>query len=113
MTYETFTSAMQTLKDAKNHLRQQRGTGDCQTAIARNQAISLMSDAEFGLTGEFARRGQELDPLNPGHYKSQHIRDLERVRKDKKNAARRARHQAYTDCGMKRVRGALGGVYYE
>lgn len=37
----------------------------------------------------------------------------ERARKDRKNAARRAKHQAYLDCGMKRVRGALGGVYYE
>lgn len=31
----------------------------------------------------------------------------------KNNQARRARHQAYLDCGMIRVRGALGGVYYE
>ena len=28
MTYETFTGAMQTLKNAKNHLRAQRGTGN-------------------------------------------------------------------------------------
>jgi hypothetical protein len=39
--------------------------------------------------------------------------NLEQATKDRKNAARRAKHQAYTDCGMKRVRGALGGVYYE
>lgn len=32
---------------------------------------------------------------------------------DRKNAARRAKHAAYRDCGMVRVRGALGGVYYE
>jgi len=37
----------------------------------------------------------------------------DREAKDRKNAARRAKHQAYTDCGMKRVKGALGGVYYE
>ena len=30
-----------------------------------------------------------------------------------KNAARRDRHAAYTSLGMSRVRGALGGVYYE
>ena len=29
------------------------------------------------------------------------------------NDARKARHQAYLDCGMVRVKGALGGVYYE
>jgi hypothetical protein len=33
--------------------------------------------------------------------------------KDRKNAARRARHQAMLDLGLKRVRGALGGIYYE
>lgn len=31
----------------------------------------------------------------------------------RKNAARRARHAAYVDLGMKRVHGSLGGVYYE
>jgi len=30
-----------------------------------------------------------------------------------RNAARRARHQAMLDLGLKRVKGALGGVYYE
>lgn len=29
------------------------------------------------------------------------------------NARRRARHQAMTDLGLKRVKGALGGTYYE
>ena len=33
--------------------------------------------------------------------------------KKRKNAARRARHQVMTDLGLVRVRGALGGVYYE
>ena len=33
----------------------------------------------------------------------------------KSNAAaqRKARHQAMLDCGLVRVRGAMGGVYYE
>lgn len=31
---------------------------------------------------------------------------------DRKNAARRAKHQAYLDCGMVRVKGNLGGTYY-
>ena len=35
------------------------------------------------------------------------------LRNQRKNAARRAKHQAYLDCGLKRVRGALGGIYYE
>jgi hypothetical protein len=37
----------------------------------------------------------------------------EEEKRAKRNAARRAKHAAYTSCGMKRVRGALGGVYYE
>ena len=36
-----------------------------------------------------------------------------RLAANKKNAARRARHAAFTSCGLKRVRGAQGGVYYE
>jgi hypothetical protein len=31
----------------------------------------------------------------------------------KRNFAARAKHEAYTSCGMKRVRGSLGGIYYE
>ena len=33
--------------------------------------------------------------------------------RQRKNAARRMRDQAYRDCGLVRVRGALGGVYWE
>ena len=36
-----------------------------------------------------------------------------RAKKDRKNKARRERHQAMLDLGLKRVRGSLGGVYYE
>ena len=33
--------------------------------------------------------------------------------KCRKNRARRERHQAMLDLGLRRVKGALGGVYYE
>lgn len=56
LTYEAYTSTMRILKDARNHLRAQRGTGDCAQAIARNQAISLLNDAEWRLIGEYIRR---------------------------------------------------------
>lgn len=39
--------------------------------------------------------------------------ERERERKDRKNKARRERDQAMRDLGLKRVRGALGGVYWE
>ncbi len=55
MTYETYTAAMRVLKDAKTHLRAQRGIGNCAAAIARNQAINLLNDAEYSLVGEYAR----------------------------------------------------------
>jgi hypothetical protein len=32
---------------------------------------------------------------------------------ERRNENRRARHQAMLDLGLKRVKGALGGVYYE
>ena len=31
----------------------------------------------------------------------------------RRNATARARHDAYTSCGLVRVKGALGGTYYE
>jgi hypothetical protein len=34
-------------------------------------------------------------------------------RREKVNATRRARHEAMLACGMKRVKGNLGGTYYE
>lgn len=37
----------------------------------------------------------------------------ERVERKERNAAARARRQVYADLGLKRVRGNLGGVYYE
>jgi len=35
------------------------------------------------------------------------------ARKARAAANRRAKHEAYTSLGLKRVRGALGGIYYE
>ena len=37
----------------------------------------------------------------------------ERAKREKRNASARARRQVYTDLGLKRVRGNLGGTYYE
>jgi hypothetical protein len=37
----------------------------------------------------------------------------ERVKREKSNAAARARRQVYADLGLKRVRGSLGETYYE
>ena len=36
-----------------------------------------------------------------------------RLKTKRANRAARERHQAYLDVGLVRVRGALGGVYYE
>jgi hypothetical protein len=33
--------------------------------------------------------------------------------KDRRNATRREREQAMKDCGLVKVRGALGGIYWE
>ena len=37
----------------------------------------------------------------------------ERAKREKRNASARARRQVYADLGLKRVRGNLGGTYYE
>jgi len=34
-------------------------------------------------------------------------------KRKRRNAARKAREQAMRDCGLVKVRGALGGVYWE
>ena len=36
-----------------------------------------------------------------------------RMKTRKANAQAKAIRQIYSDCGMKRVRGAMGGIYYE
>lgn len=37
----------------------------------------------------------------------------EKARKARQKAARKAREDAYRSCGLVKVRGALGGVYWE
>ena len=56
MSYDEFTAMMSTLKHARNYLRAFRGQGDCAAAICRNRAIKLLCDAEYTLTGEYARQ---------------------------------------------------------
>jgi hypothetical protein len=52
------------------------------------------------------------NPHNAAYNAAFHILQ-EAIKAEKKNSARRARHSAYTDLGLKRVKGALGGTYYE
>lgn len=47
---------MRILKHAMNHIRKERGTGNCQDAIARNRALNTLKDAEWRLVGEEAKR---------------------------------------------------------
>lgn len=70
-----------------------------------NEKIQLPSETErFGaiaeqwatLAGHCARMIQKMDAA-----------------RERKNRSRRERNQAYRDCGLVRVRGALGGVYWE
>ena len=56
-----------------------------------------------------------FSPANP-HTQAYHnaVQELFAMRKRfEKNARRRERHEVLTSMGLKRVRGALGGVYYE
>lgn len=49
---------------------------------------------------------------NPEPEAFAHVVRTEAARQ-RRNRNRRERHQAMTDLGLKRVRGNLGGVYYE
>lgn len=52
------------------------------------------------------------NPFRATH--EQQTRELIQLRnRIAKNIARRERHAAYRDLGLKRVKGALGGTYYE
>lgn len=45
--------------------------------------------------------------------RSQRAEAKKQAAKDRKNLARRLKDQAYRDLGMHKVKGALGGTYYE
>lgn len=56
-----------------------------------------------------------MDPANPltAEYNAAALALQVAIKNEIKNQARRDKHAAYTSCGLKRVKGALGGVYYE
>jgi len=59
--------------------------------------------------------GVEIDTRD-GENRCSACEDRERdtrVAKAKRGSMRRAREQALRDCGLVKVRGALGGVYWE
>lgn len=57
------------------------------------------------------RKGQIVESLTGRFTKEQAEKELKK--RQKRNAARKAVDDAYKSCGMKKVRGALGGTYYE
>jgi hypothetical protein len=48
-----------------------------------------------------------------GRFDTQEEANKELAKRKKRNDARKARDDAYRSCGMVKVRGALGGTYYE
>ncbi len=48
-----------------------------------------------------------------GRFTTREEAEKELAKRAKRNAARKARDEAYRSCGLKKVRGALGGVYWE
>jgi hypothetical protein len=46
MDYETYTRAINILQRAASHIRSERGNGNCQDAIARNQTLRTLADAQ-------------------------------------------------------------------
>jgi len=57
---------------------------------------------------------QEISFLEASPAKLALIRERNRLlARQRASAARKAQHEALTSLGLKRVRGALGGTYYE
>lgn len=48
-----------------------------------------------------------------GRFDTKEQAEKELAKRKKRNDARKARDDAYRSCGMVKVRGALGGTYYE
>lgn len=73
-------------------------------------SVILHTRMDNGATSADRADGQ---PMTEAEYQEYTTLRLIRAAKDRKNAARRAKHQAYLSAGMTRVRGAQGGIYYE
>lgn len=58
------------------------------------------------------RKGQVVE-TDSGRWNTKEQAEKELAKRKKRNAARKAVDDAYKSCGMKKVRGALGGTYYE
>jgi hypothetical protein len=48
-----------------------------------------------------------------GRFNTKEEAEKELAKRVKRNNARKARDEAYKSCGMVKVRGALGGTYWE
>ena len=54
MSYKRFIKTRTLLEHAKLHLRSLNGIGNTKVAVARNQAVTLLNDAQFALLKEYA-----------------------------------------------------------
>lgn len=74
-----------------------------------------LTDEALRFTIADAKEALEAMPDSPkaGYYQDEiHYASME-LKRRRQNEARRLRDQVYRDLGMKKVRGGLGGVYYE
>lgn len=71
------------------------------TVVTIENGLCKLAEVEFDGGSKLVFNKHDLETIKPpkDHTKA--------------NAARRARNELYRDLGMKRVRGNLGGVYYE
>lgn len=46
-------------------------------------------------------------------HEAAHQKTIKDAKRERRNRARRDRHAVLTSLGLKRVRGSLGGIYYE
>jgi hypothetical protein len=80
----------------------------CETLRRMSKMVLEINGNLYTFTGWNSDRGE-------GYFKPAPPEQVAAIaaKRTKKNAEARARRQVYTDLGLKRVRGGLGGVYYE
>ena len=77
--------------------------------VRRMSKMVLENNRKFyTFTGWNSDRGEGYFKVTPAEQIAAIV-----AKRTKKNAEARARRQVYADLGLKRVRGGLGGVYYE
>lgn len=104
---------MRTVKEIKANLRDAEADFDGYRQITNVPVRPGGSADEFARWNHAAEQQDILEPKTAALKAELAAHPDVIAAKVRKNTARRERHGILTDLGLKRVRGANGGVYYE